>query len=139
MDSKIFQDYSEKERIEMLEANADKVEEMDYTVALSKEVMDEKKDLLALAAIAISRLECELKEIKKQYKEKLKPLNQEKETLLEEIKHKSVSVFGKCYKLIDGNVVGYYSPQGELVMSRPARPEERQGTIMQLQRTAVNE
>ncbi len=138
MDKKIFQEYSEKERIEMLDANADAVEEMNYTDFLTKEELQERKDSLAEISIEESKILDHKKEVMAQIKKDLEPITQEKKTLLTEIKHESINVKDKCYKLIEGNTVGFYSKKGILVYERAARPEERQGTLMQLQRTGTD-
>ena len=64
----------------------------------------------------------------------------EKNELLSEIKHRSRSLFGKCYKMVDHRAkdVGYYNSKGQLVFSRPARPEEAQGNIFKI-KTGTND
>lgn len=140
MEKTLFQDYSEDERLEMLEFNSDAIEEMDYTEILSEQELSERKDKLAQRSIEESRILDEKKEAMDRFKEKLKPIVAEKDVLLEEIKHRSRSLFGKCYKMVDHpkKEVGYYNPKGQLVFSRPARPDEAQGNLFKI-KTGTND
>lgn len=136
MDKDLFKKYEGKELEEMLDSNADGVEEMNYTEYLTKEQLDEEKQKLADSSIELNRLEDNFAQVKAEHKKECQPLKDTMKDALNNIKHKSVSKYGKCYKIIDQveGKVGYYSPKGELVMERPINPNERQGTIMQLQR-----
>ena len=73
MDKTLFQEYSEDERIVMLESNADAIEEMDYTEILSEAELAERKDRLAQRSIEESRILDEKKDAMDGFKEKLKP------------------------------------------------------------------
>lgn len=139
MEKQLFAEQPAHKREEMLDANADAVEEMDYIEYLDEDQMKTRKDQLSVKAIEESKLNDILKKYKAEVKEKLKPIILEKNQLLEEIKHGSINVNGKCYKIIEGDRVGYYNPKGMLILERPANDDERQGTIMQLQRSAVNQ
>lgn len=140
MEKLLFNDLPEKERVEMLEANSDGVEEMEYTEFLTPEELTEHKDLLAQRSIEESRILDEKQEAVEGFKQQLKPIVEEKNRLLTEIKHGSRSLYGRCFKLIDyqDQQVGYYNPRGQLVYSRPSKPEERQRTIMSVKRTGTN-
>lgn len=139
MDKQLFSEYSEAKRLEMLDSNADAVEEMDYIEVLTDDEMRQRKDTLALRSIEESRIVDEKKEAIAGFKERLKPITSEKNQLLEEIKHGSRSVFGRVYKIVEADRVGYYNPKGQLVFERLARPEERQLTIASAKRTGTNE
>lgn len=76
------------------------------------------------------------------FKERLKPLNEEKTKLLSDLKNKSEYVNAPCYKIIDNDnrEVGFYNKLGELVYSRPIQPQEMQKTIMSISRkTGTND
>lgn len=134
MEKQIFENYSEKEKVEMLNANADAIEEMHYVDYLDASELVIKKDELATASIAMSKLDDEKKEFNEAHKLETAPLKVEISTLLNDIKHGSVNVYGKCFKMIEGDRVGFYNQKGSLVYERVARVDERQGTIMQLTR-----
>jgi hypothetical protein len=129
MEKRQFSKYSDVKRIEMLESNCDAIEEMDYTEILASNELSERKDMLAQRSIEESRILDDKKEIMDEFKEKLKPVTEEKHRLLNEIKHGSVAVFGRCYKFVEGDRVGFYNSKGDLVLERSAKPEERQMTI----------
>lgn len=139
MDRQLFNEYPEDKRKEMLDSNSDGIEELDYTVILSDEEIIEKKDRLAIRSIEESRILDEKKEVVDEFKERLKPITTEKVQLLEDIKHGSYATNGICYKIIEGDRVGYYSPQGLLVLERAARPDERQLTISHALREGTND
>jgi len=138
MERQLYVDYPQKKRLEMLESNCDAVEEMDYTEILETTELAERKDRLAMRSIEESRILDRKKEALDEFKDLLKPIKEEKTQLLQEIKHGSVSRFGKCYKIVEGDRVGYYNPVGFLVMERAAKPEERQLTIAHAQREGTN-
>jgi len=138
MEKQLFQEHPEKRRVEMLADNCDAIEEIDYTEVLSDQEMSEKKDLLAVRSIEESRIMDEKKEAMATFKEKLAPIISEKADLLEEIKHRSRSVFGKVYKIIEGDRVGYYCEKGNQILERSARPDERQLTIASIRREGTN-
>lgn len=127
-----------KSREEFLEANCDSVEEMEYSRRFTGEELSGMKDVLSDVCIQINRIENEKKEAMDGFKERLKPLNDEKKQLLEEIEQQSTLVTEHCYKFIDHEAreVGYYNRLGELVYSRPVQKQEMQKTIMSVSRVS---
>lgn len=127
MEKVLFADKPEQERRQLLEDNADFIEQMDYMTQLNDEEIELRKSEFAQKSIEEARLEDEKKEIVDEYKEKLGPIKKEKSRLLDEIKHGAVAEYGKVYKFveIDTSMVGYYNDRGQLVSSRPANQEER--------------
>lgn len=76
------------------------------------------------------------------YKEQLKPLNEEKQKLLENIKKGSEYVENEeCVKILyhEEKMAGYYNKFGELVYSRPIMPQEMQRTIFNINRKTGTE
>jgi len=142
MEKELFKEYSQSERVEMFESNADAVEDRTYFEKLSDEEMIEKKSQFAQKSIEIARIEDEKKSAIDEFKERLKPLSSESGTLLSEIKTGHTEKKGRIYKLVnrEEGMVGYYSQNGDLIEQRPATREERsQLTIMSGRRKAVNE
>lgn len=127
------------ERADFLESNADAVENMGYMKSFDPDQMQELKDILSDASIRRATLLEELDEIKRQYKEKLKPLNEEIEGVLTNIKEGAEFVQEDCYKFIDHEegMVGYYNKFGDLISTRRIKPDERQKTIFSLERTGT--
>ena len=143
MEKQIFPTLKGKELIEMLDANSDAVENLDYSVKLYQHEIAELKTNFAQKSIEESRLQDELKDIKSEYKVKLKPIQEDKTFILSQIKTGSRSEFGKCYKLVDHEegLTGYYNNRGQLVYSRPANEEERgQRTVhMEIRKSGTND
>jgi hypothetical protein len=130
-----------EERRQFLADNADAVEKKEYMRHFTPEELLKKKEGLSETCISINDIEEELKEIKKEYAEKLKPLVERKKRVLGELKKKAELVEEDCYKFIDAEAreVGFYNANGELIESRPAYSEELQTTMFQVIRKTGTE
>ncbi len=108
--------------------------------AFTDEEIRERKDDLAQTVIDIAKIQQEKKEVNDGFKSQLKPLENSKNILLEQIKNKAEYVTEECFKLIshEENMAGYYNSRGELIESRPIKKEERQLTVFHAQRTGTN-
>ena len=89
MDKFLGQDIPEEERWQFLQDNADSVEKIGYTHRFTPEELAQKKETLAEVSITINDVEMEKKEAMESFKERLKPLNEEKQELLDHIKRGS--------------------------------------------------
>lgn len=125
-----------EQRKQFLADNADKVEKKEYMRHFTPEELLKKKEELSETCISINDIEEELKEVKAEYSERLKPLITAKKQALEDLKKKAELVEEDCYKFIDeeSREVGYYNQNGDLIESRPAYSEELQKTIFQVLR-----
>jgi len=123
-------------RRQFLEDNADAVEKKEYMRHFTPEELLKLKEGLSETCISINDIEEELKEVKKEYKERLEPLINRKKEALEGLKKKAELVEEDCYKFIDEETreVGYYNQNGDLIESRPAYSEELQPTIFSVLR-----
>jgi hypothetical protein len=143
MDKFLGQEIPEKDRWQFLQDNADAVEEIGYTHRFTPDELAQKKESLAETSIKINDIEIEKKEVMDGYKEQLKPLNEEKQKLLENIKKGSEYVEDEeCVKILyhEEKMAGYYDRLGELVYSRPIMPQEMQKTIFNINRkTGTND
>ncbi len=130
-----------EERRQFLADNADAVEKKEYMRHFTPEELLKKKEGLSETCISINDIEEELKEIKKEYAEKLKPLVERKKRVLGELKKKAELVEEDCYKFIDAEAreVGFYNANGDLIESRPAYSEELQTTMFQVIRKTGTE
>ena len=97
MDKFLGQDIPEQERWQFLQDNADSVEKIGYTHRFTPEELAQKKETLAEVSITINDVEMEKKEAMESFKERLKPLNEEKQELLD---HKERS-YGKLQRTIE--------------------------------------
>lgn len=142
MDKFLGQEIPEKDRWQFLQDNADAVEEIGYTHRFTPDELAQKKESLAETSIKINDIEIEKKEVMDGYKERLKPLNEEKQVLLENIKKGSeYRAPEECVKILDHDekLAGYYNKLGELVYSRPIMPQEMQKTIFNINRKTGTE
>lgn len=137
MDKQLGKEYPQDARIQFLKDNCDKVERKTYMRKFSPDELRQKKDQLAETSISVSEIEDEKKELLSDIKQRLDPLKDTRKQLLTDIKHKAEEVKGECYKFIEGDDVGYYNSEGDLIEQRPAYPDEKQGTIFQISRTGT--
>lgn len=131
MEKTLFQEHPEHKRAVMLSDNADKVEELGYMKPFTSEQIVDMQATLSVRVIEIDGIEEDKKLSSDGYNAQLKPLREEKKTLLTNIKNKREYVNEACYKFIDhdAGAVGYYNKQGILVEERPIRQDERQASI----------
>lgn len=142
MDKFLGQEIPEKDRWQFLQDNADAVEEIGYTHRFTPDELAQKKEFLAETSIQINDIEMEKKEAMEAFKAELKPLNERKQELLENIKKGSEYVENEeCAKILvhEEKMVGYYNRLGELVYSRPIMPQEMQKTIFNITRKTGTE
>lgn len=121
-------------RRQFLADNADAVEKKEYMRHFTPEELLKLKEGLSETCISINDIEEELKAVKQEYSERLKPLLTKKKEALEGLKKKAELVEEDCYKFIDTEAreVGYYNQNGDLIESRPAYSEELQTTMFQV-------
>lgn len=119
------------ERKQFLIDNADEVVEMDYSKAFDADELAKKKTTLAEKSIKIHDLQEEIKDFKTEKNLELKPLKEDVEELLADIKAKSRVVTEKVYKFVDEEerMACFYNAEGVLVSSRPATRDELSPTL----------
>ena len=131
LDKELGKDIALEERASFLEDNCDAVEEVTYSRAFEPEELALKREQLTDASIKIADIEEEKKEVMDGFKERLKPLQEQKSEAIKSLRDKSQTVTEKCYKFLDEEtkMVGFYNKEGNLVSSRPAFQRELQKTI----------
>lgn len=131
---------TDKERLMILQQNADKVEQTTYQKALTDDELAARREDLADNCIKLNQFEDELKEVKDGYKQKMDPLKATNKTLLTEIKTRQTTVDGTLYHMAnhEDGMMEIYDNDGALISSRRLRPDEKQGTIFNL-KNAVNQ
>ena len=142
MDKFLGQEIPEKDRWQFLQDNADSVERIGYTHRFTPEELAQKRESLAETSIKINDIEIEKKEVMESFKADLKPLNEQKKELLDNIKKGSeYRENEECVKILDHEerMAGYYNKLGELVYSRPIMPQEMQKTIFNINRKTGTE
>lgn len=129
MDKEIGKNITQGEqRIAFLKNNCDKVEVKGYMKRFTSEQLAQMKDQLSDVAIKIDDIETEKKAVMDGFKEQLKPLNEERSTILSGLKNKAEHVQEMCFKFVDlqAREVGFYNEDGDLIESRPAYADELQ-------------
>jgi len=139
MEKRLLQNVGAKEREETLESSADRIENFSYTKPFTPEQIRVFKDDLSTTMLDYNALEDELNTIKDSFKQRMKPLKDETKLLLTNIKNKAEFVNEKCFIITEGDEVGYYNADGELVYQRPILPGERQKTIFSINREGTND
>jgi len=134
MDNKMGAGYAGKELEEFLANNADRMEEFRYTRQFLPEELDHMKEDLSSVTIQIDDLQESKKEVMKEFSDALKPLNESLKKILVNLRTRSEQVTENCYVFhdYDDRQVGYYNAKGDLVNSRPMRPQEMQGNIFKI-------
>ena len=134
-----LQQMPQHQRVQILQDNADKVEQTTYQKPLTPEEMDMKREQLTDNAIKLSEYEDELTEVKDLFKEKMKPLATANKALLTQIKTKQETAEGTLYHIANHETkfMETYDQAGQLIGTRRLRPEERQAKIFSIaQKTA---
>lgn len=131
MDQFLFQELPDEKRAQQLEALSEGAEERDYSVFLTPEELAERKSQFTTLAIKEAKLNDAKKQFLDEIKMELKPIQSEKDGLLQEIKTGTIRETGICYKMVDHNtkMVGYYNNRGQLVEQRPMTMDDRQLSI----------
>ena len=124
-------EYKGSEREQFLKDNCDTMEEIGFMKRFTPEEITTKKDALAEISIGINDVETARKEAMADFKDQLKPMVEERATLLKDIKTKAEYKNELCFKFLDhvAGTVGYYTREGELAEERTMRPEEHQLTV----------
>jgi hypothetical protein len=127
-----------KERLMILQENAARVEQTTYQKSLSQDELAARHEDLAINCIKLSSIDDEKKEVMADFKLKTDPLNNANKTLLAEIKTKQTTVDGTLYHMAnhEEGFMETYDHDGLLIATRRLRPEEKQGTIFSLGKTA---
>jgi hypothetical protein len=127
-----------KERLMILQENAAKIEQTTYQKPLTADELAARREDLADNCIKLNQFEDELKEIKETFKLKIDPYKAANKTLLTEIKTKQSTFDGTLFHLAnhEDGMMETYDNEGYLISTRRLRPEEKQGTIFSLGKTA---
>ena len=119
---------SDKERILILEQNADKIETSTYQKNLTEDEKLQRKEILYNNSLKLSDLAEEKKEAIAGFKEVMDPLVADNKTLLSELRTGQVQVTGKIYLMAnhETGIMETWDNNGEFVSSRRLFPSEKQ-------------
>jgi hypothetical protein len=115
----------------LLRGESSGIEEMAYNRPLSEEELVVRKDELSKNTILLDVINDELKEAKRQFKDKMEPITAKIKEDLKAIRNKSVEIRGKVYKMPDyeNKMIHMVDERGHVITSRKMLPEEKQFTI----------
>jgi hypothetical protein len=135
----LLPDLSTKERLMILQENAQKIEQTTYQKNLTDEELAARREDLAENHIKLGQYDDEAQEFKHEFKKKVEPLRNSNRIILQEIKTKQTSVDGTLFHMAnhEDGMMETYDQEGVMISSRRLRPDERQGAIFTL-KTAAN-
>lgn len=128
-------------RAQILRDSCDQIEEKYYTRKFEQPEINERREELADVSIQLNNLSKELKDIRDDYKSKMKPKEEQKGRILEELKAGGVYVKTECYKFVDPDMgkVAWYTPEGYKLEERDINPDEKQRNMFQsIRRTGTD-
>lgn len=119
------------ERKEFLENNATTISEGQYFRKFDEEDLNQSREDYTSKSIELKRLEDEFKQVKDDYKRKIKALSIQQAEIMTGIMQSGEWLDGKQYGFDDQvrGVMEYYDEQGQFINSRRLMPNERQLTI----------
>jgi aspartokinase len=125
-----------EERAEVLHDSCDQIEEKQYTRKFSTTELVQRRAELSETAIKLNTLANELADIRANFKQKMKPMEEEFNKIRDEIKSGGEYVSSECYKFIDveEGKTAWYTPEGYKLEERDSTPEEKQRTMFQVLR-----
>lgn len=138
MEKTLFKDEHPDQRVKSLEANCDRLEDVNYMKQFTHDDIIGFKEELSDVSITLSDIAIERTESNKDFAAREKDPKQRKKEVLQYIKDKAVSVNENCFVFLnqDDNTAYFYNGEGDQVFSRPLLPKERQKTIFQTLKAA---
>lgn len=130
----IGKEYTDPEqRKRFLKDNADSVVNKTYMRQFTPEELQTRKEELANNSITINDIEQEKKMVMDSYKEKLKPLQDKQQTLIEDIRKKAELVSGVCYCFVseEERMTYIINEDGDCIEAHPCTAEELQKTVFE--------
>ncbi len=127
------------QRKQFLLDNCDAVEEKGYMKRFSVEQLEERKNMLSELSIQIKDIEMAKKEANEQFKAELKPLTEQKESLVDDLKAKARFTKEKVYKFVDreARMTEWYNAEGDIIDYRPATADELPDNVFSVARGAM--
>ena len=136
----IGKEYTDPEqRKRFLKDNCDAVVEKSYMKSFTAEELQGHKEGLAECCMEINDIESELMEVKADFKQRLKPLQERKCELLRNIRSKAELTTELCYKFVnqDERMTYFYNSEGDCIEARQCTADEMQKTIFQTLKTGT--
>jgi ribonucleotide reductase alpha subunit len=137
-----FKNMPPAERSKMLHDNAYAVKEGEmYQKPLNEEEKLEYQKMLVDTTISIQRDDEKLKEIRKEYKTRIKDNEKLRNEAAQAVQYGSITTTGTVYMMDDqeAGMMEIYAEDGTLVNKRPLLPDERQLSFMSVNRTGTHD
>ena len=128
MDKRLFEGYSEEQRLQMLKDNCNRpLEDYGYEKPLSKDQLKAVKDKLSSASVELHDVREEKKEADTEFNDRIKNLKSTIAEQVKQLKNRTTYTCELCFEFLfrDEKKVGIYNKDGELI-------EERQATLKEL-------
>ena len=118
-----------------------RTETMPVRTSLSLVELTELKDGLAERSVELDRLDDQLSEAKATFSGLMKPLKDENASTVALLRAGFREEQKTCYLVPDhdSRVMNYHTEDGEIVFSRPLKPEEWQMNILQMPATGTDQ
>jgi len=132
MQERIYQDKTPVERLEMLEATADKKVFANYERQFSNQEIERFHEQLSDIVIEIQKIESEKSKASKVFSEQLGPLKKRLREIADNVRFRGRMVEEIVYQFIDhdSNKVSLYTQEGVCVNERPLKFDEQQRSLM---------
>ena len=127
MDKKLFQEYSEEQRLQMLNDNCSKrMEDYGYEKPLSADQVKQLKDKITSCVRELRKVNEEKKEVTKGFNEQISKLKSTIETASEEEEKRTTYACETCFEFLfrEERKIGIYNKDGILIDSRDATMKE---------------
>lgn len=122
-----------EQRKRFLKDNADSVEQKTYMKPFTPEQLQGHKEMLANTSIEINDIEEEAKAIANDFKQRLKPLKEQRGRMIENIRAKAELVTEVCFKFVNDEerMTYFYNENGDCIEARQCTADELQKTMFQ--------
>lgn len=141
MEKNLFQELDANSKEETIREMAIRSENMVYQKPLSEGEEEYHYREFGNTAVNKDKIEQELEDLKQAYKDRIAPLKEKMKEHMHAIRNKAIEIEGEVFCILDetSKMVGYYTPEGELISSRRALPEELSNLYVSRTMTGTND
>lgn len=121
---------TDAQRVEYLNSIASKVSEETYNVPLTDDELEDVKTRIARLSISAQELNDEKEAFNASFKERMKPIEQELDSLVRDARFCERTSYGKVWYVVSHSEgLTYKVSEGQILSSRPMTRDEKQMTI----------
>lgn len=126
MEKQLFPNETQDARLQLLRDNAHAIVQRPVTLAFDDEKVAEMRVELESVSIQIKELEDELAALRADFKGRIKPLQERRSNILDELKIKGTYQIVDCFVFNDpdSGMKGIYNPHGKLIEQRPLNEQD---------------